>query len=360
MNRGKVFLITILLVLTLSTVGSVSCGASAANHGTSPTATANPYSTIVYSLPSITDVVEAVKPAVVSIVVGTVSYNFFMQPVPTENAGSGVIFDPRGYIVTNNHVVEGAQSITVTLTDGRSFDAEIVGTDPLSDLAVIKIDGNNLPTAAFGNSSQLRVGDWVVAIGNALALEGGPTVTVGVVSAKGRTIQEQNGVDLYDVIQTDAAINPGNSGGPLINLQGQVIGINTAKISSVEVSGVGFAVSADTAHPVVDELIDKGYVSRPYLGVSFVTVTPSIADSYGLATETGAMVYQVSLDSPADGAGLKWGDVIVAIDDEEITSSDDAILAIRAHKIGDEIQITYFRESGQRTTSAVLIERPRG
>jgi serine protease Do len=185
-------------------------------------------------------------------------------------------------------------------------------------------------------------------------------VTVGVISAKGRTIQEQNGVDLYDVIQTDAAINPGNSGGPLIDLQGQVIGINTAKISSVDVSGVGFAVSADTVQPVVEELIDKGYVSRPYLGVSFVTVTPSIAESYGLATETGAMVYQVSQGSPADGAGLKWGDVVVAIDDKEITSSDDAILAIRAHQIGDEIQITYFRGSSHRTTSAVLIERPRG
>jgi serine protease Do len=359
LNRGKVFVVAVLLALALTTAGSSACAIGAANHAATPTATTNPYPTTVYSLPSITDVVESVNPAVVSIVVGTISYNFFMQPVPTENAGSGVIIDPRGYIITNSHVVEGATSITVTLPDGRDFDAELVGTDPLSDLAVIKIDGSNLPTAAFGDSSHLRVGDWVIAIGNALALEGGPTVTVGVVSALGRTIEAESGWSLYDMIQTDAAINPGNSGGPLIDLQGKVIGISTAKIVSVEVSGVGFATSANTAKPVVDELIDKGYVSRPYLGISMVTVTPSIASSYGLATETGAMVYQVSPGSPAEDAGLMWGDVIVAIDDEEITSTDDAILAIRAHQIGDEIQITYYRGSSHRTTSAVLIERPR-
>jgi len=304
-------------------------------------------------------VVEAVTPAVTSIVVGTVSYNIFLQPVPTEQAGSGVIIDERGYIVTNNHVVEGGKSISVSIPDGRNFDATLIGTDPLTDLAVIKIEGNNLPTAEFGKSSEARVGDWVVAIGNALALEGGPTVTVGVISALGRTIEAESGWSLYDVIQTDAAINPGNSGGPLINLQGEVVGINTAKITAVDVSGVGFAVSADTARPVVEELIEKGYVSRPYLGVSLVTVTPVIARSYGLATEEGAMVYQVVAGTPADQAGLKTVDVIVRVDSEKMTTADDVVLAIRAHQIGDRIEITYLRGTRETTTSATLVERPR-
>ena len=357
--RGKIFLLALLLLLGLVVIG---CNYPQANSSTptavpSPTLTPTPAAS--QPLPSITEVVEAVKPAVVSIVVGTVSYNIFLQPVPEEKAASGVIIDDRGYIVTNNHVVEGAESITVTLPDGRTFDATLVGRDPLTDLAVIKIDGDNLPTATFGSSSELRVGQWVVAIGNALALPGGPTVTVGVVSALGRTIREESGVTLYDVIQTDAAINPGNSGGPLVNLEGEVVGINTAKVTAVEVSGVGFAVSADTARPVVAELIEKGYVSRPYLGVSLVTVTPAIARSYDLATEEGAMIYQVVAGTPADIAGLRAKDVIIALDGDKVTTADDVVLAIRAHEIGDRIEITYLRGHKEITTSATLVERPR-
>ena len=329
----------------------------------SPTPTATTAaggSTAVASLPSITGVVEAVQPAVVSIAAGKISYNIFLQPVPQESAGSGVIFDERGYIVTNNHVIEAAESITVTLADGRIFDAGVVGTDPLTDLAVIAIDGSDLPTIGFGDSGSLQTGDWVVAIGNALALPGGPTVTVGVISALGRTIQEESGVTLYDVIQTDAAINPGNSGGPLVSLQGEVVGINTAKVTAVEVSGVGFAVSADTARPVLEELIEKGYVSRPYLGVSLVTVTPAIARSYDLATEEGAMVYYRAEGTPADDAGLDPGDVIVGVDGETVSTADDVVLAIRAHEIGERIYISYYSGSSLLTTSAVLVERPRG
>ena len=189
MFKIKTAIAVTILALLLATTACVSSTSSAPT----PTPTSAPTQTATppedYNLPSITDVVDQVNPAVVSIVVGTVSYNWFMQPVPSEQAGSGVIIDTEGHIVTNNHVVDGATSITVSLTDGRSFDATIVGTDPSTDLAVIKIDGDNLPTASFGNSGVLRVGEWVVAIGNALALEGGPTVTVGVVSAMGRTIE---------------------------------------------------------------------------------------------------------------------------------------------------------------------------
>jgi serine protease Do len=352
-------ILALLLILALAVAGCASAPENSSTPLPSPSPTTASNTTGSFSLPSITDVVEAVEPAVVSIVVGTVSYNIFFQPVPSEQAGSGVIINESGYILTNNHVVEGAESIEVTLPDGRNFDASLVGTDPLTDLAVIKIDGDDLPTVTFGDSSGIMVGQWVVAIGNALALEGGPTVTVGVISALGRTIQAESGWSLYDVIQTDAAINPGNSGGPLINLQGEVVGINTAKITAVEVSGVGFAVSANTAGPVAVEIIAKGYVSRPYLGVSLVTVTPAIASSYNLATEEGGMVYQVVSGTPAEKAGLRAYDVITRIDGEEVTTSDDVILAIRAHDIGDTIEIIYFRGTRETTTSATLVERPR-
>jgi serine protease Do len=347
MAKGRVLLAVVLLILGLVVA---SCGSGGDN---SPTPTATPS-----ALPAIADVVESVKPAVASIIVGTVGYNVFLQPVPQEQAGSGVIIDDEGYIVTNSHVVEGAESITATIPDGRSFDATIVGTDPLTDLAVIRIDGDDLPTTSFGDSSKLDAGQWVVAIGNALGLSGGPTVTVGVISALGRTIQEQSGVTLYDVIQTDAAINPGNSGGPLINLQGEVVGINTAKVTAVEVSGVGFAISSNTAKIVVQELIEKGYVARPYLGITIMTVTPTIAQNYDLATNEGALITRVVAGSPADEAGLLPGDVIIRFGDQSIITADDAVLAIRAHEIGDEVEITYLRDSSENTTSATLTKRP--
>jgi S1-C subfamily serine protease len=358
--RITALLLAGLLMLGLTVVACTSSveNATTATPSPSPTLTSTPDESL--SLPSITEVVATVKPAVASVVVGTVSYNIFLQAIPTEQTGSGFIIDERGYVVTNNHVVEGANSISVSIPDGRSFDATLIGTDPLTDLAVLKIEGNSLPTAEFGISSELKVGNWVVAIGNALALEGGPTVTVGVVSALGRTIEEASGVSLYDIIQTDAAINPGNSGGPLINLQGEVIGINTAKIASIDVSGVGFAVSSDTARRVVQQLIEKGYVLRPYLGISLVTVTPVIAGSYDLATEEGSMVYHVVTGTPADQAGLRVNDVITRVDGQKITTSDDVVLAIREHEIGDRIEITYLRGTREITTSATLVERPRG
>jgi serine protease Do len=358
MLKIKIAFAITLIVLSTAIIG---CTSSISSSST-PTQTSAPTQTAAspedYNLPSITDVVDQVNPAVVSIVVGTVSYNWFMQPVPSEAAGSGIIIDARGYIITNNHVIQDATSITVSLTDGRSFDATLVGTDPSTDLAVIKINDDNLPTASFGNSSALRVGEWVVAIGNALALEGGPTVTVGVVSAMGRTIEVDSETTLYDLIQTDAAINPGNSGGPLINLNGEVIGINTAKISSVEVSGVGFAISADSALPVIDELITKGYVSRPYLGVSLVTVTPTIVRSYDLRVDKGAMIYYMNPGTPASDAGLRPGDVITVFDDVEIETADDVILAIRNHSVGDTVQIKFYRGSSLLIASVTLIEKP--
>jgi serine protease Do len=355
-GAGAAFAVSALLLLSVAISGCTSATTSAPTP--TPTSTQATSQTTTTSLPTITGVVDEVKPAVVSIVVGTVTYDWWGQSVPSEQAGSGIIIDKKGYIVTNNHVVEGATSITVSLPDGRSFDATLVGADSATDLAVIKIEGDNLPTASFGNSSAMRAGDWVVAIGNALALDGGPTVTAGVVSATGRSIEESSGVTLYDLIQTDAAINPGNSGGPLINLNGEVIGINTAKISSEDVSGVGFAISSDSAKPVVDELITKGYVTRPYLGASLVTVTSAIANYYHLGTDTGALISQVVQNGPAAKAGLKAGDVIATVDGKTIRTSDDAIKAIRNRSIGDTIQVTFYRGDNLQSASVTLAENP--
>ena len=365
MARVKIIILVMFLALVLAVAGcdfleKPSTATPTPTPMATPTSTPATTPTPPSSLPAITEVVDAVQPAVASIIVGVITYDIFLQPVPQQAAGSGAIIDSRGYIVTNNHVVEGAESITVTLPDGRTFDAVLVGTDPLTDLAVIKIEGIDLPTIPFGDSSTLRAGDWVVAIGNALALPGGPTVTVGVVSALGRSIQEQNGVTLYDVIQTDAAINPGNSGGPLLNLHGEIVGINTAKISAVEISGVGFAVSANTARPIVEELIEEGHVTRPYLGISLLTVNSAIANQFDLATDEGALITSVVTGTPADEAGLLPGDVIIRVDGQKVTTTDDVILAIRGHQIGDPMEITYLRGTVENTVSPILMERPRG
>jgi S1-C subfamily serine protease len=304
------------------------------------------------------ELVAQVAPAVVSIVTETVTYNWFWQAVPQTGAGSGIIVSPDGYIVTNNHVVEDAQTVTVTLSDGNAFEATIVGTDAQTDLAVVKIDASNLSYLHFLSDSleQLSVLDSVVAVGNALALPGGPTWTLGVVSNLGRSIQLDTGVVLNDIIQTDAAINAGNSGGPLINMAGQVVGINVAIASNAE--NIGFAISTDTAIPVVQSLITEGKVVRPWLGVQVTTVTPSIQRYYSLSVNAGALITSVTTGSPASRAGLRAGDVIVKMDDEDINTSQDLISAIRSHQIGDQVEIVYYRGSMERVAAVTLGQSP--
>jgi S1-C subfamily serine protease len=304
------------------------------------------------------ELVAQVAPAVVSIVTETVTYNWFWQAVPQTGAGSGIIVSPDGYIVTNNHVVEDAQTVTVTLSDGNAFEATIVGTDAQTDLAVVKIDASNLSYLHFLSDSleQLSVLDSVVAVGNALALPGGPTWTLGVVSNLGRSIQLDTGVVLNDIIQTDAAINAGNSGGPLINMAGQVVGINVAIASNAE--NIGFAISTDTAIPVVQSLITEGKVVRPWLGVQVTTVTPSIQRYYSLSVNAGALITSVTTGSPASRAGLRAGDVIVKMDDEDINTSQDLISAIRSHQIGDQVEIVYYRGSVERVAAVTLGQSP--
>jgi S1-C subfamily serine protease len=303
-------------------------------------------------------VADARKPAVVLIVNLASPAGEALRPTPEQRGiGSGVIFDPAGFILTNNHVVEGAQSLRVVLPDNRSFTGRLIGRDPQTDLAVVKIDGDNLPVAPLAPSLNVAVGDWVVAIGNALGLPGGPTVTAGIVGALGRTVEEPNGVGLQDMIQTDAAINPGNSGGPLLNLAGEVVGINTAGIQGA--SGLGFAVSIDTAREVVTQLITNGRVIRPFMGVSVQTITPGVAARFNLPREDGVLIAQVGQGSPADRAGLRQGDIIIAIDGQPLKAQEDLRAILAKHKPGDTITIAIQRGNNQGETQLTLGEAPR-
>jgi serine protease Do len=308
------------------------------------------------ALPDTADVVAQVKPSVVAINVELLTYDIFNQPTKVKGAGSGWIIDEDGYIVTNNHVVEGAQNIAVTLADDRTFPADTVGTDSLTDLAVVKINAQNLPAANIGDSSGLRVGDWLVAIGNSLGM--GISATGGIVSALGVSLTVSSGQTLHDLVQTDAAINPGNSGGPLVNMAGEVIGINSIKIAQVGVEGMGYAISIDEAMPIIEELIKAGYVVRPWLGIGTFTVSEVVASWYNLAVDKGVLVTEVATDSPADKAGLKAGDVITIIEGKEISDASELRQVIDSCEIGQRVEITFWRAKTENTTYATLAESP--
>jgi len=309
------------------------------------------------ALPSIAEVVAEVKPSVAAINIRIQGYNIFTGSFTQEGAGSGWIIDEDGLIVTNNHVVEGAESITVTLDDGRTFPAEMVRTDPLTDLAVVKINAANLLEARVGDSSQLRIGDWVTAIGNSLGM--GIGATTGIISGLGVSLPLSESQTMYDLIQTDAAINPGNSGGPLVNMAGEVIGITSAKISQVGVEGMGYAISSNVAIPVIEELVKTGYVVRPWLGVEgLLTVDSSVAAYFRLGIDEGVLIRGVTANGPADAAGLEPGDVIVALEDREVTNVEELRLAIHDSQVGQKIKITFWRGDSKDNTEATLAESP--
>lgn len=265
--------------------------------------------------------------------------------------GSGFIIDKEGYIITNNHVIEGADEIKVRLSDKEEFDAIIVGKDAKTDIALIKIDPpNGLPVVKLGDSDELKVGEWVMAIGNPFGLD--QTVTVGIVSAKWRKI----GAGPYEnFIQTDAAINQGNSGGPLFNTNGEVVGVNTAIFSTTGGSiGIGFATPINLAKSVVKQLKEKGKVVRGWLGVIVQTVTPELADSFGIEHRKGALVADVTSDGPADKAGIKKGDIIVAFDGKEIKEMSDLPLIVAQTEIGEKVDVTILRD-GKELTKKVKV-----
>jgi serine protease Do len=304
----------------------------------------------------IQEILAKVEPAVVSIRTRTLSLGDFLRPVPGEGAGTGFVIAPDGVIVTNNHVVSGAQTIEVVFADDRKMPARVLGRDPTTDLAVLKVDASDLPVAVLGDSGALKVGDDVIAIGNALGLEGGPTVTRGIVSAEDRTITAENGVRLEHVIQTDTAINPGNSGGPLVNSGGEVVGINTAVAGDAQ--NIGFSIAVNAARPIIEELRQGTTRSRPFLGVKMLTLTPSYAEGLGIKAQAGALVADVTAGSGAEVAGLRTGDVITSIDGKEVKLAEDVTSAVNSHKPGDEIKVTYLRGEESQEVTVKLGERP--
>ncbi len=309
-------------------------------------------------LPSIADVVAKVKPSVVAITTEVITSDFFNRQYTQQGAGSGWIIDGDGIIVTNNHVIEDARSITVTLDDGSTYDVDMdsIFIDQLSDLAILEVDARGLPELDIGESSKLRVGDWVIAIGNALGQ--GIRATEGIISRRGVQLPVSAGQTLYDLIETTAAINPGNSGGPLVNLSGEVIGITSAKIATIGVEGMGYAISTETAIPILEEMIQKGYVVRPWLGVSLYTVDQFAILRYDLAVEKGVLITEVAPDSPAARAGLQPGDVIVRFNGTEITSAEELVRAIHASEIGQKVEMTFWRGETRSTTEITLAENP--
>jgi serine protease Do len=303
-------------------------------------------------------VVEKVYPSVVAINTEVVTLDIFRTPRTQKGAGSGWIIDKDGIIVTNNHVVEGAQKVTVELSDGRIFEAapQNVRTDPVTDLAVIKINAANLPAASVGDSKQLRVGDWVVAIGNPLGQ--GIRAKEGTVSGLNVSLDVDQGETLGDLIETSAAINPGNSGGPLVNMKAEVVGITSAKIAAVGVEGLGYAISTKTAIPIIEQLIQRGYITRPWLGVTLYTVDQYVAAVNRLSVNKGAVVAYVKPGSPAAQVGLQQLDVIIRFKGKEVTTAEEVINAIHDSQIGEEVQITFIRGNETKTTSARLIQSP--
>lgn len=265
--------------------------------------------------------------------------------------GSGFILDKDGYIVTNNHVIDGADEIMVKLANEKEFEAKVVGRDPRTDLALIKIDGaKDLTPLPLGNSENLRVGSWVLAIGSPFGLE--QTVTAGIVSYKKRMID----IESYaDFIQTDASINPGNSGGPLLDLHGQVVGINTAIIASGQ--GIGFAIPIDLAKTIVAQLKEKGEVTRGWLGVGIQPVTPELSEYYGMGDEKGVLVTQVFKGDPADKAGIQKGDVITALNDTKITTTRELSSTIANVPVGEKTRISIIRNGKKMTLSAIVAKR---
>jgi len=373
---------TSLGVLTLTPASAVKDALQTTTEVRSETMTAIAVDDAVNALQSqIIEVYQVTAPAVVNITNRGSVYDRFMGAVPQEGTGSGFVYDTEGHIVTNYHVVENAQQLTVTLADGQTYEAQIVGTDPINDLAVISVDGaKSLPEPlVVGDSESLQVGQFVLAIGNPFGLE--QTLTTGVVSAVGRVIQSpEDNRFIGEAIQTDAAINPGNSGGPLLDLSGQVIGVNSQIISpSGASSGIGFAVSASTVRRVVPQLISNGKYSHPWLGVQLLSLTSANVSALKEAgvevpVDSGALVLEAVAGGPADKAGIQGGsrearignyqvpvegDIIVAIDGQALASSQDLTVYLETETtVGKSVELSIVRNGEDQVVQVVLGEQP--
>lgn len=320
----------------------------------------------------ITNLYERVSPAVVHITSRVTTMNFFFGAVPSEGTGSGFIIDDEGHVLTNYHVIEGADSIVVTLSDESSVPATVVGTDRRNDLALLKIDvaREQLSPVELGSSEELRIGQRAIAIGNPFGLD--RTLTTGVISALGRPLQTSDENVIFNVVQTDAAINPGNSGGPLLDSRGRVIGVNTAIRQDAE--GIGFAVPVDTVKRVVPAIIEQGYYPHPWLGFLGYDITPALADALDLPVERGILVARLYRNGPAIEAGLRGaqeevivgnqrvlagGDIVVGIDDWQVDEWDDLSEYLELHtQVGDEVELHVVRDGRDLTLPMEVAEQP--
>jgi serine protease Do len=363
-NRNMILTTALILLLCLSWVGSVSAEVEQTDS----------YLALQDFSNSVADIAEKVGPAVVNIdTVRMVTTQFpsfqdpiferffgrdfeeFRRAIPQKGTGSGFIINQEGYVLTNEHVVRKADNIKITLSDGREFDGEVIGSDVTSDMAIVKIKADHLPSVTLGNSDELRVGEIVIAIGNPYGLQ--QTVTMGVVSAKGRSIPAGTEGQVYrNFIQTDTAINPGNSGGPLLNIKGEVVGINTAIIPYAQ--GIGFAIPINIAKKNIDDLINLGKVRRSWLGVYIQDVTPEIAKQFNLTEAKGVLVGDVIKNSPAEDVGIKTGDIIMKVNDEEVNSPEELQDKIRDVEIGKNADIEVMRDGKTINFIVEIVEMP--
>ena len=302
----------------------------------------------------VTAAIAKVSPAVVSVATLRVIQESLFDAVPVRGMGSGIIFDSNGGILTNHHIVEGAERVEVATTEGKKFRGEVLGSDAMSDVAVVRVDGEGLPSVKLGDSDKLVVGQIAIAIGNPYGFFlPGPTATVGVISALRRHIHVQD--HMYeDLIQTDAAINPGNSGGPLVDTSGQVIGVNTANIPFAQ--GIGFAIPINTARRIAKEIIEHGHVVRPYLGIAGLTLTRDIAESYDIPYSSGVVVVKVGRGSPAYRSGLESGDVILEADNRPLKGWEDLQHILHERRVGENLNLFVGRGSRQANISVSLEE----
>ncbi len=304
---------------------------------------------------TVLDILEKVSKSVVNISTIKLVHNIFYQAVPVEGMGSGTIIDEKGYILTNNHVVRGAEKIAVTLWNGEILEGTLVGSCAVHDTAVVKVKGKNLQASELGDSDKLRVGQRVYAIGNPFGLAGGPTITSGVISAVNRTIESQRGL-LENLVQTDAAINPGNSGGPLVDLEGKVVAISTAIIPFAQ--GIGFAIPINSAKNCTSEIITDGIFTRPWLGIIGLSLTEEIARYYGLPVDRGVLVTKIADGSPAEDSGIVAGDIIFSMDGAEISRIEDLLKEIHKRKIGERVKVFVLRRGREHFFEVTLSKMP--
>jgi S1-C subfamily serine protease len=304
-------------------------------------------------------VVQEVVPSVVNVRVTALTQDPFGDVQQGQGEGSGVVIDTDGVIVTNFHVVSGAVDVEVVLNDGRKLEGRVIGGDPEHDLAVVKVDAENLDAIELGSSKNLRLGDDVIAIGYPLGLGPSVTVTKGILSAEGRTIDPQGAeAPLTNMLQTDAAINPGNSGGALVDSAGRLVGINSAAAGAGTAENIGFAIPIDSAIPVVREILDEPPEQHAWLGVTLQPLTPVVAAQLDIPVDQGALITSVLTGSPAEEAGLEQGDVITAVDGDEVPDADELIGILGGKDPGDEVELDVVSSSGERTVTVTLEQRP--